>query len=1020
MMVMQHVGGGAPDGRARTVATSKEKALWLLEKLVPESGLNNVSFAFQVAGRLNSGALESAIAVVLRRYETLRTVFIANDAELVKEVIPAAEFKVAVEQSEISGDDVGAGLTEFIGRPFDLDGQPLFRAGVFAHADGDVFCMAVHHLVFDAISIGIFMQAFVPVYDALAAGRPLPAEASAEVPAYREPEPGAADVAFWRERLAGYVPDGLELWCGSQDLRRPSMTGASVTHTVSEETRDAVARLRREVRAPEAAILLAGYFILLASHGAGPDLVVGSPVDVRPPEAASAIGYHVNVVPLRLRVDLNEDFRSFVRSARDMFLGAMGHANASVDDVSAELPRFGSSWRDMLYRHMFNYFPGLDAGDFTFGGMPARHLEAENGYSKFDLEFFVMAAPSELRLRAGYYTEVLGRADVEALLRRYEAILLAAAEDPDRPLGEVAALSTADRAVVDEANRTDRPVEPATVLDAIRSHVSVAPDAPAVVDGDDVVSYERLWHDAACVRALLDGTGVQAGDVVAVVARRGDEAVTGLVGAWRAGAVGLPLDPEDPKLSERITGAEARAVLAGRGVRVPGDDTLPSVHALDAVAGEPGNDTGEASDPGSPACLLYPAGTVLSHRGIANLVAYFAAELSAGPADTVLALADPGSPGSLLELLLPLSTGGRIVVAPDEARTDAAVLRALRDRHALGSAGILQVPSGMSPRVLDESADALAGLRVIAGGEPLPPEVARRLLAAGCALYGVAGTAETTGWFLAGQIDGDEAAQGLVRGRPVANARAFVVAPDGRELPPGVRGELCVAGDVLALDAERAFPHHERYGRHHRTGLLARRDADGAIECLGRIDRQVVIAGSQVNLAEIESVLLDHSGVYAAAALMVPDTDGEDTLVAFAETGVPAGDLREHASARLRAAAVPEHLACLDALPRTGDRRIDHDALVTLGAELQRRAAAQEAPPADEELVRKLIALWGALLKLEATDQTNFFAEGGYSLLAAKLAQDIEEFTGVRLELPEIFTYPTPAALAARVSEIGV
>jgi acyl carrier protein len=696
----------------RIPATSKEKALWLLDRLVPGTGLNNVSLAVQVDGRLRQDALATSIDILLGRYETLRTVYFAAGADLTKELVPDGVLMIDIERVKLSGGPPEKDLSEFTGRPFEMDGRPLLRVGVASHPDGDIFCLVAHHLVFDVTSCAVFLRALIPVYEAVLAGLPLPPAASAPVPAFAEAEPAEADLAYWRDSLRGFVPDGLDLWCGVSRARHPLMTGDSVRHTLSGQAQLALRGLQREVRAPVAPLLLAAYYALLVAHGAGPDLVVGTPLSLRGPQAPASIGYHVNVVPLRLRVDLSESFRQLVRRTRDLFLAAMAHANVSVDDLSAELPRVGSSWQTTLYRHMFNYLPGAGSAELVIDGMAARTMAAENGFSKFDLELFAMPSTAEIWFR--YCTEILARADVEALLGRYEALLIAVGAEPDRPLAEFAGWSEHDREVIDAANAA----------------------------------------------------------------------------GWR--------------------------------------------------------------------------------------------------------LSGPAAPGS-------------------------------------GPAG---------------------------------------------------------GW-------------------PVAGTRASVIAPDGRELPIGVRGELCIAGG--AGDAQSVS----------RTGQLARWQPDGTLALLGRAGRQAVIAGSPVNLDEVAAALLSHDGVRAAAAVAVP-APGGDLLVAFAEAaGDLAEQLRAHALACLPPAAVPERVICVPELPRDQDGAVDHAALgMRIQAYLDGGSDAG-APAADDPLVQDLMRLWRQLLDVEVTPRTIFFAAGGHSLLAAKLAQDVEELTGIYIELSEIFNYPTPSALAARLGALA-
>ncbi|MFH9419138.1 AMP-binding protein [Streptomyces sp. NPDC017529] len=987
--------------------TNKEKALWLMEELVPETGINNLGIALQVSGRLRPDVLKAALAIVLGRYEMLRTVFRATGAELVKEVVPASEFATEIEPLDLTGGSLDKDLTAFVDRPFTLDGRPLVRVGFATAQDGDVLCVGVHHLAFDMVSAALFLQSFIPVYDAIAAGRPVPPQATAEVPALAEPEPRPADVAYWSETLRGIEPGGLDLWCGLPRSRQPMMTGENARHTLSPEAQHAVQQLQRAARAPAAAVMLAAYTALLASHGAGPDLIVGTPVDVRGPHT-SAIGYHVNVVPVRVRVDLAEGFRPLARRARDAFLGAMGHANASVDELAGEIPEIGSTWQSALYRHLFNFLPAAPVGELSIDGMPARLVTVENPYSKFDLE--LVGTPSDAEILLRYSTETLARADVEAMLHRLEALLIEAAEDPDRPLGESAGWSGTDRRAVDRANNTTSPIELPTVQAAFASRAASTPDAPAVVEGAHTATYRQVDEAAAAIHALLAGAGVGAGDVVAIAAPRGEEAAAATLGVWRAGAVCLPLDiGHAPSwLALQLTHSRAKAALTGTGVQLPADGELPPVLPLETAPATGPATPDATAEPTAPACLFHtcgddgqPVATMLSHAALADTVGHFTTELGVEPGTGVLALAAPGTFGALFDLCLTLSAGGRVVIAPRQARTDGSGLRETADRHG---PSVVVLPPGTPARILEDLAGRPHGLTVLAQGEELSRATARRLLTAGCQLHSAYGTLETTGWALSGRV---EAAEAVNRGRPITNTRAFVTAPDGRELPIGLRGELCLAGTGLALSGpdDPAFPTRTRYGRHHRTGQLARWRTDGTIEWLGRIDRQVATDGGPVNLGDVEAELLDHRAVTAAAALAVTPPDGEPTIVAFAETA-------DHAFA---ASTASWQVVPLDALPRTPDGRTDRDALARLAEKALDQGSGHQDPAADDALVRELLEMWRRLLGTEATAQTNFFEAGGHSLLAAVLAQKVEELTGTSLELTEVFQYPTPAALAARV-----
>ncbi|MGW3152234.1 condensation domain-containing protein [Streptomyces sp. NPDC001177] len=444
------------------MATRKETDLWLLERLVPGAGVNNLSVTFDVDGVIEPASLSRALTLVVRRQEVLRTVFRASETELAKSVLAPEAVALPVSAVPVGAGDVQAAVEEFLGAPFALDGSLLLRGAVFtSDGGGCTVSVALHHLVFDAMSTVSFLG------ELLHALQDPDGYDTTPVPAAVEPEPSEESLEFWRDQLHGYrAGDGGGLWFGNPPSDTPELTGESTWYTLSRPAHEVVRRLCRELRAPEAVILLSAYCLLLSRHGAGRDLVVGSPVSVRPAGHESAIGYHVNVLPLRVRIDPAKPFKRLVNRVRSVFLEGIGHSGVPAELVLDEVrdADTGAGWRNSLCTHLFNYVPGGTSGDFAVGGFPARMRDVENGFSKFDLEFFFMpgAAPEpgdeeELRIRAVFRTQVFSPAEVGLLLARYDALLVRLGDELASPVGELSVWSDADRAAVAGGHRHGLP-----------------------------------------------------------------------------------------------------------------------------------------------------------------------------------------------------------------------------------------------------------------------------------------------------------------------------------------------------------------------------------------------------------------------------------------------------------------------------------------------------------------------------------------------------------------------------------
>ncbi|GAA2515856.1 non-ribosomal peptide synthetase [Winogradskya humida] len=991
----------------------KEEALWLLESLAPGTPVNNRSAAFTVAGELDPDRLAAALAVVLGRHDALRSVYRADGMRLVKRVLSPGEFTLGEAPYDA-------------GTPFEFNGGPMLRTALA----GDTFHVTAHELVLDGLSAGVFLEEIAAAYSH---------EALAPVAALVELPPRTPSLEFWRTRLAGATVDGSELKCAAPEPDRPTLAAAQVSRALPEHVVTGVRRLGSDLGVPESAILLAGYYALLAAHGADPDLVLGSPVDVRPAESARAIGYHVNYVPLRVRIDRAESVRDLILRSADTLRTAVAHADVPVDAYPDLLPRPRSARRTTPFRYAFEVLPGTGRAEFPIGGMQARRVEVEPGFSKFDLDLRVTVTGTAAEVRAVYRSELFDAADATLLIARYEAVLASFASGPGVLVGDVPVWSPRDREVIDAANNTDRPVQPGSVLHAVQDRVTGQPGAVAVIDGDQRVSYRQLWNAAHHLASLIRAAGVEPGDVVAVALPRSAELAAAVLGAWLAGAAYLPIDAAHPeeRIRYQLADSGAKILLATADLaRYAADDRTVLTPPPVTDVPDPATSAAPPVDPAACAYLIYtsgstgrPKGTLVSHGALANLIAHFTGELAATAADTMLWLTTFAFDISGLELFVPLASGGSLVPAPDSARSDGRVLRDLVLRHDVR---FVQATPTTWRLVIDRAGESLRGRTVLAGGEIVPVWLAQRLAAAGAAFHHVYGPTETTIWSTS-RIVTDTSGARLDVGAPIANTQVFVVDEHGDDLPIGVRGELCIAGVGVAigyhnrpeLTAQR-FGEHPRYGRFYRTGDVARWRADGVLDLFGRSDRQVKLRGNRIELGEIEATLLAHPQVGAAAVVMIGDPSADAVLIGCLEAAASTLDLdsvRSHARAQLSRSMLPGDLVTVEAMPINGSGKVDYPALERLVAE--RRAQAVSAPlelsgaGLDDELTGRLTTLWGTILQREdITADTNFFESGGNSMLAAWALQELQNLSGVSLGLGEIFEQPTPRGLATRVQDL--
>ena len=1012
--------------------SNEEEAVWLAEDIVPGTAVNNLPVAFTVAGHLNPDIVRAALALMLKRHQALRTVYKADGTNLSARVSAVGEFQIGVDQVRMKGEPSADGLTPFAAESFRLDGQPLLRAALFQYTDSDVFCVVLHRLIFDEPSRAVFIEEFAAAYEAALAGQEdslFTEIASDAVPGVVESRPSQESLDFWQRELAGFGHGDLDLACALVGPVHPTLAAASVSHPLMPDATAVARGLRERLGVAEDAILLAAYCVLLDAHGVGPDLMTGTSVNVRPDHQARVIGYHVNDVPVRVTVDRGHSIADLIRDCHRTLQAARAHADVPVD---AYYPALLGGSTSALFRYAFGYEAVDGPAGFRIAGLAARPLAVLSGCAKPDLELSIRSVGGELVARVIYRTEVLSRLQAELMLERYDAVVRSLAEA--RLVGDVQFWSEKDHAVIDSANDTAGPVEPSSVLHGIHRSVAMAPGAVAVVEGDREVTYRQLWEAAHAVRRLVTSAGLGAGDVVAVALQRGADLAAAVLGIWLAGAAYLPVDPAHPEeriryqLSDSrarvLLASDAMADLAGDGLTVlppPSGTIMPSLP--DAPPVHP--------DPGSCAYLMYtsgstgrPKGTLVSHSALANLVAHFAEELKATAADATLWMTTFAFDISGLELFVPLTTGGRVIAAPETARADGRVLRELAERH---DTRFIQATPTTWRLVINHAQACLGSRTVLCGGETVPVGLARRLVAAGCELHHVYGPTETTIWSTSCVV-AEQPESRLDVGRPIRNTQLLVLDERGRALPVGVRGELCIAGAGVAigyhnrpqLSAQR-FGTHPAYGRYYRTGDMASWREDGVIDLLGRSDRQVKLRGNRIELGEIEGTLLTHKQVRAAAVIMVGDPTADAVLVAFLEAGddgLDTATVRDHARARLPRSMVPGDFIVLPALPVNGSGKVDYPALAHRMAQQLPDDRTARGADADGHLLETVIALWQSLLeRQDVTADTNFFENGGHSMLAAVALHELERTFGISLSLSELFEDPTPRALVARVRD---
>ncbi|MFD7032576.1 amino acid adenylation domain-containing protein [Streptomyces sp. NPDC059917] len=1034
-----------------------QQRLWFLHQLEGPSTTYNIPFCARFEDRLDAAALDAALVDTVTRHEALRTVFEEHDGVPAQRVLPAAAAGVRLRTVDVA-DAAGASaaVTDALGHAFDLTtAAPVRVTLVRSAAGGDALVVLLHHIASDEWSMGPFLGDLTRAYAARSAGRApefaaLPLQ-YADYALWQRAflgDPGdpssaaGAQAAHWRRVLAGAPPEqALPADRGRPATAAEAAAGALVYRPVPDALAGAVRALARETGTSVFMVVHAAVAALLHRLGAGSDLVLGTPVAGRSDAALDPlVGFFVNT--LALRTDLSGDpaFTELLERVRAADLTALDHADLPFDAVVEAVAPERSPVRHPLFQTMVSHST-VTQDLRTLFGLPARVDRIDPGAAKFDLDitFSDPAHGTGLELEVFYATALFDARTAEAFTDRLLRVLAQAVADPSRPVSAWELLDEEERAALERWNATDRPVDPRPVTAVFAASVGAAPGATAVVAGDERLSFAELDERAGRLAALLAEAGAGPDTVVALAVPRCADSVVALLAVLKAGAAYLPLDLDHP--AERIAfmledSAPVCAVTtraaAGRLPGVPAlvlDDarTVARLAAARPSAQVPVH-------PEHAAYVIYtsgstgvPKGVVLRHAGLTRLFRDHERELYGPVAERlgrrVRALHTASfSFDSSWEQLLWLIAGHELHVLDEFGRRDAEAVVAYVREHRIDA---LDVTPSYGRQLVD--AGLLSGDRrpplFLLGGEAVPPGLWAELRRVpGVESVNYYGPTEFTVDALVARV-GD--CPSPVVGRPLDNARAYVLDGGLRPVPPGVPGELYLAGEQnargylgrSALTSQRfvADPLGAPGTRMYRTGDLARWRSDGLLEFLGRTDDQVKVRGFRVEPGEVEAALAALDGVSAAAVLVredLPGSPGTPELVGYAVCA-SAGpeELRRRLAERLPEHLVPAAVVVLAELPVNVNGKLDRAALP---APLLRAAGDSRAPRgAAEERVASVFAELLGLAAVGAED--DFFRLGGHSLLATRLVARLRS-SGTACSVRDVFESRTVAGLARRLA----
>lgn len=1029
--------------------SSSQQRIWILSQFEEGSVTYNMPAAYVFDGNLSKDALEHAFLQLIRRHESLRTVFKQDHEGLVKQfILDDTSFELEyhdLRQIENREEKIKQLVQKTALDPFDLVKGPLLRAGLFRAEDEKwTFAFTMHHIISDGWSMGIFVRELLQIYTSYLKGidielQPLRIQYK-DYAAWQQQELQYNDLsshrAYWLRQFEGELPV-LEL---PSDLTRPLVKtyNASISHVTIDQTLTVgFKKLVQELGGTTFIGILAVLKTLFYKYTNQQDFIIGTPVAGREHiDLENQIGVYLNTLALRTQFNEHDSFAVLFQKVKQGTLDGFEHQVFPFDELINEL----SLKRDLSRNALFDVMLVGDSAGQDNVELPhfdefkiSPYKEVQDEVTKFDLRFEFNEKGNELSGTLEFNTAIYTKQFVETLLQHFKLLLGNIISNPNKPLIQLSCLSKAEESrLLEEFNATQGEYrKDVTLLDLFFEQLAKTPENTAISDGINTLTYDELDKRSGALAAALAKLLRDEDEYVVIHQNRSVDMIISMIAIFKCGKAYAPIEPAIPKDRKQvILNSISCSVLITDTENLKLSEELRSAdlfvvnvnHALQVAL--PDLFINKRNLPEDKAYIIFtsgstgvPKGVIVQHRPVINLIEWVNGQFNVNEQDKLLCTASISFDLSVYDIFGILSAGGCIRIATNAELKDPQLLTdVLYDENITfwdsAPASLQQLVSFFRPP------DSNAGLSLrlaFLSGDWIPLTLPGELKTAfpNVKFIALGGATEATVWSNYFPVEKIEAGwRSIPYGKPISNARYYILNAALQPVPIGVTGDLYIGGEVLALGYNDSELSAKKFisdpfvpaGRMYHTGDKARFFSDGTIEFLGRVDDQVKIRGYRIELGDIESALIAHPSVEAAVVVAKGDPKGERNLVAYiiSHEKLNSTIVRTFLSERLPAYMVPAHFVQVDMFPATANGKLDKKALpdpqgLSIGTGIE-----YVAPQTETE--KKLAGMWEEILGLNKIGiKDNFFELGGHSLKATRLLSRIYKEFDVKLDLKDLF-----------------
>ncbi len=994
--------------------SAAQMRMFLLSRLDSDSTAYNLTQALKINGEFNIDRLTEVITQLVHRHEALRTSFDIVEGEPVQKIHNSVDFKVDYQVIEESKEVIEQVIKEFI-KPYDLTKAPLFRFKLMKLINGTnpsyILIQDMHHIISDGVSEALLTREVNELF----LGKYLP-DVKIQYKDYVDwhrkllsSNEIQHQKQYWLEKLGTDIP----LLNLPTDYIRPqvfSFKGNSAKFKIEKIVTDKLYSLARENRVTLFTLLIASYSILLSRYTGQNDIIIGTPTaGRRHADINNTMGVFINSLALRTSYMPQSVFEEFLQKLGREVLEAFDNQDYPFANLVDDLLIKRDMSRNPVFDTMF-ILQNMNVDSIKAEGMEISNYYFDKGVAQLDITIIAIETKDGIDIEINYCTSLFSKETINRFGEHFINILKYVVERPTALLYEIDMLSETDKSqlLYDFNNTEVQYPKDRTINELIEEQVKRTPESIALVFGDKQLTYRELNSRANCIAKRIREKGVVGDSIVAIIVNRSFEMLIGILGILKSGGAYLPIDPEYPedRINYMLEDSGTNILLTMSSLQDNITFSGETILLDKADYSESYQDNLEViNSPQNLAYVIYtsgstgkPKGVMLEHRSVVNFITGIIEKIDFTPTSTILALTTISFDIFVLETLLPLTQGSKIVIANEIQQTDPNMLSKLIAESGIDM--LQATPSRMQMLLSMEKYHAcLRSLKyIMIGGEAFPPTLLQALKGlTNARIFNMYGPTETTVWSTVQDLTEREE---INIGKPIANTSICIVDKYNNLQPIGVAGELCIAGLGMArgylgrpeLTQEKFIQNPFLQGQKmYKTGDSARWLHNGEIDCLGRLDSQVKIRGYRIELGEIESQLIKYEGTKEAVVTAKEDGEKNKFLCAYLvlDRELDISSIREHLKKELPDYMIPSYFIQLDKLPQTPNGKTDKKALPDPDRSIC--ASVKHTKPTNE-IEEKMIGIWKSVLNVEEVGiDDDFFDLGGNSLVAIKLEVELEK-----------------------------